>query len=79
MARLDDNGRFGIATRQPSSTLHVPDGKYVQFSDVNAGAPPAVDCDNDNERGRQSLDSSNFRLYICMGAARGWDYVALTD
>ncbi len=73
------NGNVGIGTMSPSSTLHVPDGSYAQFADFNAGAPPSADCDADNERGRMSIDTTNNRLYICMGASRGWDYTALTD
>ncbi|MHB1104631.1 MAG: hypothetical protein ACYC0C_18040 [Devosia sp.] len=73
------NGNVGIGTIAPQSAFHVPDGKYAQFEDFNAGAPPGADCDADAERGRQSIDTTNFRLYICMGAARGWDYATLTD
>ena len=62
-----------------STELAVPDGKYFQMADSNAGAPPAADCDNDAERGRLSIDTTNNRLYICNGATRGWDYAALTD
>jgi hypothetical protein len=76
---IDRTGNVGIGTTSPQSTLHVPDGKYAQFEDFNAEAPPAADCDADAERGRQSIDTTNFRLYICMGAARGWDYAALND
>lgn len=72
-------GNIGIGTTNPQSALHVPDGKYAQFADNNAGAPPAGDCDNDAERGRLSIDTSNNRLYVCNGATRGWDYTALTD
>jgi hypothetical protein len=77
------NGNVGVGGGEPlftpRSTLHVPDGEYVQFEDNNAGAPPAGDCDADNERGRLSIDTTNNRLYICNGSARGWDYIALTD
>lgn len=72
-------GNVGIGTATPQSALHVPDGKYAQFEDNNAGAPPAADCDNAAERGRLSIDTTNNRLYVCNGATRGWDYVALTD
>ena len=57
----------------------VPDGVYAQFQNYSAGTPGATDCDSDTERGRQFIDTSNNRLYICNGAARGWDYAALTD
>lgn len=73
------NGNMIVGNGTPQSRLHVPDGGYLQAEDHNAGAPPAGDCDNDAERGRISLDTSNNRLYVCMGAARGWDYSALTD
>lgn len=72
-------GNVGIGTTTPQSTLHVPDGKYAQFEDNNAGAPPGADCDADTERGRMSIDTTNNRLYICNGATRGWDYTTLTD
>lgn len=77
--RIRANGNVGIGTTSPQSSLHVPDGKYAQFEDNNAGAPPAGDCDNDAERGRMSIDTTNNRLYVCNGATRGWDYVALTN
>lgn len=72
-------GNVGIGTTAPQSALHVPDGKYAQFEDFNAGAPAAADCDADTERGRMSIDTTNFRLYICMGATRGWDYSTLNN
>lgn len=71
--------RVGIGTATPQSTLHVPASGYFQAEHSSAGAPPAADCDQDAERGRQSLDTAHNRLYICNGAARGWDYVALKD
>ncbi|MEX5219715.1 MAG: hypothetical protein NW701_17935 [Nitrospira sp.] len=73
------SNNVGIGTATPQSPLHVPDGKYAQFEDNNAGAPAAGDCDNNAERGRMSIDTTNNRLYICNGATRGWDYVALTN
>lgn len=69
----------GFGATAPQSAIHVPDGDYAQFEDNNAGAPPAADCDANTERGRMSIDTTNNRLYICNGATRGWDYVALTD
>jgi hypothetical protein len=72
-------GNIGIGETNPQSALHVPDGKYAQFQDNNAGAPPGGDCDADAERGRMSIDTSNNRIYFCNGATRGWDYMALTD
>lgn len=73
------NGNIGIGTAAPESTLHVPDGKYLQAEDNNAGAPPSGDCDADAELGRMSIDTTNNRLYVCMGSSRGWDYSSLTD
>lgn len=75
-----ETGKVGIGMSfNPQSALHVADGKYAQFEDNNAGAPPAADCDSDTERGRMSIDTTNNRLYICNGATRGWDYIPLTD
>lgn len=76
---IDLTGNVGIGKNDPQSALHVPDGKYLQAEDNNAGAPPAADCDNNAERGRLSIDTTNNRLYVCNGATRGWDYVALTN
>ena len=73
------NGYIGVGTDDPQSSFHIPDGKYLQIGDNNAGAPPAGDCDADAERGRISLDKTNNRLYICNGATRGWDYMNLID
>lgn len=52
--------------------------QYVKAGSSN-GAPPAGDCDEDAERGKMVLDYSGNNFYICNGAARGWDYVALID
>ena len=76
---IKNDGKIGVGTTTPESTLHVPDGKYFQAEDNNAGAPPSADCDTDAERGRQSIDTTNNLLYVCNGATRGWDYVALSD
>lgn len=73
------NGNIGVGPNAPQSSFHVPDGKYLQAEDNNAGAPASGDCDANAERGRLSIDTSNNRLYVCNGATRGWDYVALTD
>jgi hypothetical protein len=77
--RITAEGNVGIGTTNPQSALHVADGKYAQFEDNNAGPPPAADCDADTERGRISIDTANNRLYICNGAARGWDWVPLNN
>ena len=76
---VESDGKIGVGTTSPESDFHIPDGKYLQAEDFNAGAPPAADCDSDTERGRFSHDSSNNRLYFCAGATRGWDYASLTD
>ncbi len=76
---LRRNLAIGPNLFSPSSALHLADGYYAQFQDNNAGAPPATDCDAAGELGRISIDTTNNRLYVCMGAARGWDYMALTN
>jgi hypothetical protein len=73
------SGSGGLTATANAGGFVVPDGKYLQATDNNAGAPPAGDCDDDSEYGRISLDTANERLYVCNGAARGWDYIALTD
>lgn len=70
------DGNVGIGTNAPQSTLQV--NGYIQMN-TNNGAPAAGDCDADAERGRMILDYTNNRLYICNGATRAWDYIALTD
>ncbi len=70
-------GSVGIRTTTPNSALQVASG-YLQIHSV-AGAPPAVDCNLDTMRGRMVLDRTNNRLYVCNGAARGWDYETLTN
>jgi hypothetical protein len=48
--------------------------------DSEAGAPPAGDCDANNESGRMVIDHTNDRLYICnQESGRGWDYFELQD
>lgn len=72
-------GNVGIGTAAPNSLLEVAGSGYFQFAKTSSGAPPAADCDNNAERGRLSISTSNNRLYICNGAARGWDYVGLNN
>jgi hypothetical protein len=76
-------GNVGVENSNPQSTLQVGNESdasvsYLQI-DTNNGAPASGDCDSDTERGRMVLDYSGNRTYICNGAARGWDYIALSD
>lgn len=66
------------AGRFQGDTVITSDG-YLEFEKTSSGAPTGVDCDNDSERGRLAIDTTNNRLYICNGASRGWDYAALTN
>lgn len=72
------NGNVGIQTTQPKSALQVATG-YAQFSQTTTGQPPVADCNEDAEQGRISFDYANARMYVCAGAARGWDYSTLND
>ncbi len=72
-------GFVGVGTSSPTSLLTVDGSGYFQFKSVTTTTPPAADCDSDSERGRMTINTSNNRLYICNGASRGWDYVALTN
>lgn len=78
-AKFSGAGNVGIGTTAPDSLLTVGSSGYMQFKSTAAGAPTAGDCDADAERGRLLIDTSNNRLYICNGASRAWDYIALTD
>ena len=52
---------------------------YLRIDDED-GAPPAGDCDANDESGRMIIDYTNDRLYICnQRSGRGWDYIPLTD
>jgi hypothetical protein len=72
----------GLFARTASIGLNAIGGysaEYLRFKNTSAGAPPAGDCDDDSERGRMSIDTTNNRLYICNGATRGWDYTSMID
>jgi len=80
----DDNINLDLVAKgsgviAASSGLYVPDGKYLQAADNNAGAPAAGDCDEAGEIGRISIDTTGNALYVCNGATRGWDTIALTN
>lgn len=47
---------------------------FVQLP-LTSGAPPASECDAASEYGRQKVDASNLRLYICTAA--GWKFTTL--
>jgi hypothetical protein len=72
-------GFVGVGTNAPTSLLTVDGSGYFQFKSVVTATPPAADCDSNTERGRVTINTANNRLYICNGATRGWDYVALTN
>lgn len=69
----------GVMTPAPNTILEVGSGGYFQFDKTSAGAPPANDCNDNAERGRMVIDVTGNNLYVCNGALRGWDSVALTD
>ncbi|MDO8585050.1 MAG: prepilin-type N-terminal cleavage/methylation domain-containing protein [bacterium] len=69
----------GVASPAPNTLLEVGSGGYFQFDRTSAGAPSATDCNDNAERGRMVIDTTGNNLYICNGAARGWDRVVLTD
>lgn len=72
-------GNVGIGTSAPTSSLTVSSGGYFQFAKTSVGVPSATDCDSDIERGRLVLRTDANRLYVCNGAARGWDYLNLNN
>lgn len=68
----------------PRSSLYVPDGSYAQFAqyETSAGTWGTTDCDEDNERGRQTIyqmmGGGDARFCVCLGAD-GWQCAALTS
>jgi hypothetical protein len=78
-----NNGNVGIGTSSPRSALSVgmtgDSVRSYEQADSESGPPPAADCDADSERGRMVHDFQNHRLYVCGGAARGWDHSSLSD
>ncbi len=71
--RITSAGNVGIGTTGPQSLLHVGTGGYFQTEKTFAGAPTAADCDAAAELGRQTIDTTNGRFYICSGTG-GWKY-----
>lgn len=69
----------GVSTVVPNTIVEVGNGGYFQFDKTSSGAPPVNDCNDNAERGRLVIDTTNNLLYICNGSVRGWDSVALTD
>ncbi len=69
----------GVASPAPNTLLEVGSGGYLQFDKTSASAPLATDCNDNAERGRMVIDTTNNLLYICNGAVRGWDSVALNN
>ena len=49
-------------------------GGFVQLP-LTSGAPPATECDEAREYGRQKVDAANARLYVCTPS--GWKYTVL--
>ena len=72
-------GDFAADEVTINGSLMVNATNYLQFKISSAGAPASASCDSDTERGRMNIDITNNRFYICNGATRGWDYIALTD
>lgn len=62
----------GTATNATNATN--VSGGFVQLPLTN-GAPPATECDEAAEYGRQKVDAGSVRLYICTAA--GWKFTAL--
>lgn len=49
-------------------------GGFVQLP-LTTGAPPATECNAASQYGRQKVDATNNKLYICTAA--GWKFTAL--
>ena len=75
---IGDINTYEVAARGVTAGNNTAN-TFLEFKNTSAGVPASADCDDDSERGRMSIDTTNNRLYICNGATRGWDYVTLTD
>lgn len=73
----------GVWTAAPTSAWTVPNGRYLQAANRGEGPPTSTDCDSSTEAGRQYIDVTNNRWYVCnendVNPGRGWDYVELTN
>lgn len=82
--RFTSAGNGGFDNQAPISLIQVGElgGDTTSYLHIDqlaeSGAPPSADCDADAEAGRWVLGADN-TLYICNGAARGWDSVSLVD
>ncbi|MFT4929741.1 MAG: hypothetical protein ACI8WB_005876 [Phenylobacterium sp.] len=65
---LTANGKMGVGTLTPNSTLEV--AGYLQLSTTAGGAPPSTDCIQSIDYGRMKVDEVNASLYICTTV--GW-------
>ncbi|KKN42350.1 hypothetical protein LCGC14_0714080 [marine sediment metagenome] len=67
------------STHNTKGDVIVHSTSYFRFDKTNAGAPSAGDCDDDGDRGRLVIDTTNNALYVCNGGVRAWDVITLTD
>ena len=67
------------STHNTKGDVIVHSTSYLRFDKTSSGAPSAGDCDDDGDRGRLVIDTTNDRLYLCNGGARAWDVLTLTD
>lgn len=61
----------GVFTDDPQSAWEVPDGHYLQIGDHNEGEPPDADCNEDEEFGRVSFNTTAEEMCWCSGYL-GW-------
>lgn len=76
-------GYLGVNNSSPQSDIQVgttasTSNQYLQIDSEN-GAPSAGDCNSNSQKGRMIHDYTNFKVYICGGASRGWDHLDLAD
>ncbi|MBI4991696.1 MAG: hypothetical protein HZB99_00570 [Candidatus Harrisonbacteria bacterium] len=70
---------FNVGSGGISSAGEISAASYLKIGRILTSPPINFDCDEEVERGRMAVDKSNFRLYICNGAGRKWDYIQLND
>ncbi|KKN21166.1 hypothetical protein LCGC14_0928220 [marine sediment metagenome] len=67
------------STHNTKGDVVIHSTSYLRFDKTNAGAPSAGDCDDDGDRGRLVIDTTNDLFYVCNGGVRFWDSIILND
>jgi hypothetical protein len=72
-------GEAELSAAAHTSDTVEPSAASSLSANISDGAPDALACNSNTERGAMVLDHANNRLYICSGPERGWDYTDLSN